>query len=98
MNNQTEQLEETLAEALATSTGAFLVLHNDDVNTFDFVIECLVAICKHDKLQAEQCALLVHYTGKAVVKTGDFEQLLPMKTALTDCGLSATLEFEKEKK
>ena len=93
-----EQLEESVAEVVATSTAAFLVLHNDDVNTFDFVIECLVTICKHDTLQAEQCALLVHYTGKAVVKTGDFEQLLPMKTALTDRGLSATLEFEKEKK
>ena len=98
MMYHSEQLEESVAEVVATSTAAFLVLHNDDVNTFDFVIECLVAICKHDTLQAEQCALLVHYTGKAVVKTGDFEQLLPMKTALTDRGLSATLEFEKEKK
>ena len=98
MINHSEQIQETLDTLLVDSTAAFLVLHNDDVNTFDFVIQCLVNICKHDELQAEQCALLVHYTGKAVVKTGDIEKLLPMKTALTDRGLSATLEFEKEKK
>jgi len=98
MINHAEQIQETLQVLLTDSTAAYLVLHNDDVNTFDFVIQCLVSICKHDELQAEQCALLVHYTGKAVVKTGELEVLLPMKTALTDRGLSATLEFEKEKK
>ena len=50
-----------------------LVLHNDDVNTFDFVIECLIEICKHTLEQAEQCTILVHYKGKCTVKTGSME-------------------------
>ena len=55
-----------------------LVLHNDDVNTFDFVIECLIEICKHTLEQAEQCTILVHYKGKCTVKTGSME-LKPMR-------------------
>lgn len=58
-----------------------LVLYNDDVNTFDHVINCLIEICKHDALQAEQCALLVHYKGKAIVKEGEFEKLEAMCVA-----------------
>ncbi len=69
-----------------------LVLYNDDVNTFDFVIDCLMEICKHDELQAEQLAVLVHYKGKAIVKEGEAEKLAPMCTALTDRGLSAVIE------
>ncbi|MBP6303756.1 MAG: ATP-dependent Clp protease adaptor ClpS [Bacteroidia bacterium] len=96
MINHAEQTEESVLDVVTTATGAFLVLHNDDVNTFDFVIECLVNVCKHDTLQAEQCALLVHYTGKAIVKSGEYDKLVPMKTALTDRGLSATVEFKKD--
>lgn len=69
-----------------------LVIYNDDVNTFDFVIECLVDICKHDSLQAEQLTLLIHYKGKAIVKEGELEKLEPMCTALADKGLSAVIE------
>lgn len=69
-----------------------LVLFNDDFNTFDFVIETLVKICKHDMIQAEQCAYLVHYAGKCSVKTGSFEQLKPMCTALLDRGLTAEIQ------
>lgn len=47
-----------------------LVLYNDDVNTFDFVIQCLIEVCKHDALQAEQCTYIVHYNGKCTVKPG----------------------------
>jgi ATP-dependent Clp protease adaptor protein ClpS len=69
-----------------------LVLYNDDVNTFDFVIECLVEICKHDLLQAEQCTYIVHYTGKCAVKSGSYNQLNPMREALCERGLSAVIE------
>jgi ATP-dependent Clp protease adaptor protein ClpS len=68
-----------------------IVLHNDDVNTFDHVIETLIRVCKHEALQAEQCALLVHYKGKCTVKTGTIEELKPQCTALLDAGLSAEL-------
>ena len=69
-----------------------LVLYNDEVNTFDWVIESLIKICKHDLLQAEQCSLIVHHNGKCAVKNGGFDDLKPMKEALVDRGLSATIE------
>ena len=69
-----------------------LILYNDDFNTFDHVIECLVTICNHDVIQAEQCAYLVHHTGKCVVKQGTYDDLKPMKEGLIDKGLSAVLE------
>lgn len=68
-----------------------LVLHNDDVNTFDFVIESLIAICHHTPIQAEQCTWLVHFKGKCDVKSGSFYFLEPMCTALLDRGLSAEI-------
>ena len=68
-----------------------LVLHNDDHNTFDFVIESLVKVCLHTLEQAEQCTWLVHYKGKCEVKTGSFNFLEPMCTALLDRGLSAEI-------
>jgi ATP-dependent Clp protease adaptor protein ClpS len=69
-----------------------LVLYNDDVNTFDFVIQCLIEVCKHDVLQAEQCTYIVHYNGKCTVKTGSYLQLNPMRQALLDRGLSAVID------
>ncbi len=85
-------IEEELAEALDEVTDRQkLILHNDDINTFDHVIDCLVRICKHDELQAEQCALLVHTKGKATVKTGARADLIAMCQALLDEGLNATI-------
>lgn len=68
-----------------------LVLHNDDYNTFDFVIVSLMEVCDHTLEQAEQCTWLVHYKGKCEVKTGSYEFLEPMCTALLDRGLSAEI-------
>jgi ATP-dependent Clp protease adaptor protein ClpS len=69
-----------------------LILYNDDVNTFDYVIECLMQICDHDELQAEQCTYIVHYTGKCAVKSGSYSKLNPMREALCERGLSAVIE------
>ena len=69
-----------------------LIVYNDDVNTFDWVIESLMDICKHSSIQAEQCALMIHHNGKAVVKTDSYEQLLPFKYSLCERGLSTTIE------
>ena len=68
-----------------------IVLHNDDVNTFDHVIRCLIRICDQTPEQAEQCAYIVHYHGKCVVKTGAFEDLKPRCLLLLEEGLSAEL-------
>lgn len=80
-------LEENLGEPLK------IILWNDEVNTFQWVIECLVEICDHHPLQAEQCAHLVHFKGKATVKHHtDEEKIKAMCTALCDRGLSATID------
>ena len=68
-----------------------IVLHNDDVNTFDHVIRCLIRICDQTAEQAEQCAYLVHYHGKCVVKTGSYEDLKPRCLLLLEEGLSAEI-------
>lgn len=68
-----------------------LVLHNDDVNTFDFVIMCLMEICEHTLEQAEQCTMLVHYKGKCTVKTGALAKLKPMHQKLLNRGLSSEI-------
>jgi ATP-dependent Clp protease adaptor protein ClpS len=69
-----------------------LIIWNDDVNTFDWVIQALMEICNHSYEQAEQCSLLIHFKGKYAVKEGSYEDLEPMCTAITDRGISATIE------
>jgi ATP-dependent Clp protease adaptor protein ClpS len=66
-----------------------LVVFNDDVNTFDHVIETLITVCKHTPEQAEQCTLIIHYKGKCTVKTGDWDTLVAMRNAICDRGISA---------
>lgn len=88
---QTQYEEDLLLEELLTDTRK-LVLFNDDVNTFDHVIDCLMDICKHEIQQAEQCAMLVHYKGKAIVKEGEYDNLRIMCEGLVDKGLSAVIE------
>ena len=68
-----------------------IVLFNDDVNTFDHVIDSLIDICDHTLEQAEQCAILVHYKGKCTVKTGEYNDLKPRCTRLLTKGLSAEI-------
>ena len=68
-----------------------IILFNDEVNTFDHVINTLVKVCDHNPLQAEQCALLVHFKGKCSVKSGFYADLLPQCSALLDAGLSAEI-------
>lgn len=92
LNKNNYQEEEDVLVEEKLSAGYTLLLYNDDVNTFDHVIESLVEVCKHQLLQAEQCAVLVHYTGKCAIKSGEYETLEPMCTALLDRGLSAKIE------
>ena len=83
--------EETLV-AWDTQDPYHLIVWNDDVNTFDWVIETLVAVCRHTHEQAEQCAILIHFQGKYAVKEGSYEELEPMCAAITDRGINATVE------
>ncbi|MDO9261481.1 MAG: ATP-dependent Clp protease adaptor ClpS [Flavobacteriaceae bacterium] len=68
-----------------------LVLFNDDVNTFDFVIDSLISVCEHTDEQAHQCTLIVHYKGKCTVKTGELSDLEPRCSKLLELGLSAEI-------
>ena len=69
-----------------------LILYNDDIHTFDFVIDSLIEICDHQREQAEQCAVIVHYKGKCAVKSESLSRLNLMCKALCDRGLSARIE------
>ena len=80
-------------ETVDVQNESSLVLYNDDINTFDHVINCLIKICKHTPEAAEQCAYIVHHRGKCAVKHGTYEDLEPRCVALLDQGLSAVIEM-----
>ena len=86
-----EKIQEEVSVAEAVDQNNQIVLYNDDVNTFDHVIETLISVCEHTAIQAEQCAILVHYKGKCTVKTGSLEELKPQCSSLLEAGLSAEL-------
>jgi len=90
MSTKEKVLEEVLVEEL-TSFNNEIVLYNDEVNTFDHVIDTLIRVCRHTAEQAEQCSLIVHYNGKCTVKTGEFKDLKPQCTQLLEAGLSAEI-------
>ncbi|CAM1342082.1 ATP-dependent Clp protease adaptor protein ClpS [Tenacibaculum lutimaris] len=86
-----EKIQEELDVLLQGTTEHEIVLYNDDVNTFDFVIDSLVTVCDHTLEQAEQCTILVHYKGKCAVKTGEYKDLEPRCSKLLELGLSAEI-------
>ena len=85
-----EQVESQVEEIL--SKPYRLDLHNDDFNSFDWVITCLMKICKHEYEQANQCAFIVHHNGVCDVKYGDYDTISEMKDKLQNAGLSVTME------
>ena len=84
-------VDEDVALDEAVSGGWHIVLYNDDHNTFDHVINCLVDICGHDALQAEQCAMVVHFKGKCTVKSGEYDELAPIFKSLSEKDLTVEL-------
>lgn len=90
MSTKEQILEEVLVEEQVGLNNEIIV-YNDDVNTFDHVIETLVRVCNHTSEQAEQCSLIIHYKGKCTVKTGILDELKPQCTGLLDAGLSAEI-------
>lgn len=87
---QEEELVEVL-EDQDTNNERFLMVYNDDFNTFEHVIETLIKVCKHAQHQAEQCTYIIHFKGKCSVKQGTYNFLKPMKEAITDAGISAAI-------
>ncbi len=90
LNSQTRTEEDVLVEEEVFLENE-IILYNDDYNTFDHVIDCLVKYCHHHPYQAEQCALIVHNNGKCSVKKGTYEELKPICEALLEKGLSAEI-------
>lgn len=93
MHTDTEE-DVLVMDDIGSGHFARIIVFNDDFNTFDWVIKSLVEICEHNPAQAEQLSLIIHFKGKATVKTGPKEELKPMKDALVDRGLSAVIEEE----
>ncbi len=91
-----EEPEEVVVEEADTDADigehAQLIVYNDDHNTFDWVIQCFMEVLNHTEAQSEQLALLIHFKGKATVKTAPMNVLKPKKDALVDRGLSAVIE------
>ncbi len=90
MSTQEQYLEDLLLEEEIKDQNE-IVLYNDDVNTFDHVIETLIRACDHTSEQAEQCSIIVHYKGKCTVKTGDYDDLKPRCSLMLEAGLSAEI-------
>ena len=89
--NDTKILQETDTDVL-TEDPCTLIVWNDEVNTFEWVIDTLMEICGHSHEQAEQCAYIIHFSGKYGVKQGSYDELKPMCDAITDRGIGATVE------
>ena len=92
-HNSTNPQEQQETDVLVDPIFPFsLIVWNDEVNTFEWVIETLIEVCGHSEEQAEQCAMLIHTKGKYAVKRGDYDTLKPMCDAITERGIGATIE------
>jgi ATP-dependent Clp protease adaptor protein ClpS len=87
---QEQELVDVL-EVVETTDVVDLVVFNDDVNTFDHVINTLIKVCRHTNEQAEQCTLIIHYKGKCAVKNGTFDFLKPQRDAICEAGIDARI-------
>ncbi|MBF4473781.1 ATP-dependent Clp protease adaptor ClpS [Flavobacterium sp. HJJ] len=86
-----EKVKERRREKEDISMNNEIIVYNDDVNTFDHVIDTLIRICGHTPIQAEQCSLIIHFNGKCTVKTGEYDKLKIQCTGLLEAGLSAEI-------
>ncbi|HMT73548.1 MAG TPA: ATP-dependent Clp protease adaptor ClpS [Chitinophagaceae bacterium] len=91
-HTKTDVKEETDVLTL-TEDPCHLIVWNDNVNTFEWVIETLMEICGHSYEQAEQCAMIIHFNGKYAVKNGTYDTLKPLCDAITERGINATVEM-----
>jgi len=86
-------IQQEIGEDIAIDAGCSLIVWNDEVNTFEWVIETLVEVCNHTHQQAEQCSLFIHFKGKYCVKSGNYDDLKVMCDAITERGIGATVEI-----
>ena len=86
-----EKIREKVSVKERVSFDNEIIVYNDDINTFDHVIDTLIRVCNHTSEQAEQCSLIVHYNGKCTVKTGPLDKLKPQCLQLLEAGISAEI-------
>ena len=91
-SNFTSRPQKLSSEGVDHQNQATLVLHNDEINTFDYVMEILIEICDHSTTQAEQCATITHYKGKCEVRSGSFTAMKELRYQLISRGLKATVD------
>jgi len=91
-SNFTSRPQKLSSEGVDQQNKATLVLHNDDINTFDYVMEILIEICDHSMTQAEQCATITHYKGKCEVRSGSVTAMKELRYQLISRGLKATVD------
>ncbi|QTY26260.1 ATP-dependent Clp protease adaptor ClpS [Flavobacterium sp. CS20] len=89
--SQKEQIQEDVVLEEQISKEHEIIVYNDEVNTFDHVIETLIQACDHDPIQAEQCTILIHYKGKCAVKSGTYKDLKPRCSKILDEGINAEI-------
>jgi ATP-dependent Clp protease adaptor protein ClpS len=91
-SNFTSRPQKLSSEGVDQQNQATLVLHNDEINTFDYVMEILIEICDHSMTQAEQCATITHYKGKCEVRSGSVTAMRELRYQLISRGLKATVD------
>ncbi|MCK4746977.1 MAG: ATP-dependent Clp protease adaptor ClpS [Bacteroidales bacterium] len=91
-SNYTSRPQKVGSEETDDQYLANLVLHNDDVNTFDYVMDTLIEVCDHSMTQAEQCATITHYNGKCEVRSGSFKEMKELRYELISRGLKASVD------
>jgi ATP-dependent Clp protease adaptor protein ClpS len=91
-SNTATQLNEETDTLTSVEESCSLIVWNDEVNTFEWVIETLIEVCGHSENQAEQCSMIIHTKGKYAVKEGSYDTLKPMCDAITERGIGATIE------
>ena len=91
-NDTLTDISEEIDVLTAEDEGCNLIVWNDDINTFEWVIDTLMEVCGHSHEQAEQCSYFIHYKGKYAVKNGSYDVLKPQCDAITDRGINATVE------
>lgn len=90
--NTATQQDEEIDVLTSVEDSCSLIVWNDEVNTFEWVIETLIEVCGHSENQAEQCSMIIHTKGKYAVKEGSYDTLKPMCDAITERGIGATIE------
>ncbi|MBS3738596.1 ATP-dependent Clp protease adaptor ClpS [Mesohalobacter halotolerans] len=89
--SQKEQIQDDVIVEEQVSREHEIIVYNDEVNTFDHVIDTLIKACDHNPIQAEQCTLIIHYNGKCAVKSGEFKDLKPRCSKILDEGINAEI-------